>query len=410
MLSERGYQVRKAVSGQMALSSCQSAPPDLILLDIKMPEMDGFQVCERLKSDERTQEIPVIFISALDDLPDKVKAFTIGGVDYITKPFQVEEVLARVRSQIALSRFAQELERQVEARTAELMHALKNLQQAQVQLVQSEKMATLGQFVAGFAHEINNPLGCIGGNLGFVDEYVQHVLEHLRLYRKQFPEPGEEIENHASDCNLEFVEEDMPQMVADMQEACNRIQQLSDSLRTFSRADSDRKVPFDLHESLKATLIVLKHRLKATGDRSAIQVVRDYGNLPPVPCYPGPIGQVFTNLIANSIDAFDAAKPAETKAGDSNHYEICIRTEVVDGFARAIVSDNGPGMNPETRQKVFDYLFTTKPPGKGTGLGLSIARQIVIEKHGGRIDCQSEPQQGAAFEIALPLETPLEPS
>ncbi len=189
-LTEQGYDVRSAISGSLALMGAQAAPPDLILLDIKMPDMNGYEVCKQLKTLEKTCEIPVIFISALNEVLDKVKAFSVGGADYITKPFQMEEVLARVENQLTIRRLNQELEKRVEERTAELKKACYNLQEAQLQLVQNEKLATLGQLVAGVAHEINNPVSFIKGNLNFTEEYIQDLLNLLSLYQEQFPTPG----------------------------------------------------------------------------------------------------------------------------------------------------------------------------------------------------------------------------
>ena len=185
-LTEQGYEVRSAISGSLALMGAQAAPPDLILLDIKMPDMDGYEVCEKLKTLKQTCEIPVIFISALNEVLDKVKAFSVGGADYITKPFQMEEVLVRVENQLTIRRLKRELEKRVEERTVELKKACYNLQEAQVQLVQNEKLATLGQLVAGVAHEINNPVGFIKGNLNFTEEYIQDLLNLLSLYQQQF--------------------------------------------------------------------------------------------------------------------------------------------------------------------------------------------------------------------------------
>ncbi|MGB3558523.1 MAG: response regulator, partial [Geitlerinemataceae cyanobacterium] len=193
MLSDRGYEVRKAIDGQMALTSARVEPPDLILLDIVMPDIDGYGVCQALKSDPKTCHIPVIFLSALDDPLDKVKAFQVGGIDYITKPFQIEEVLARVQSQLTIRYLTQNLEAQVAKRTEELTQALQDLQEAELQLVQTEKMATLGQLISGIAHEINNPVGFIEGNLDLVNKEVKNLLNHLHLYQKNVPNPGAEI-------------------------------------------------------------------------------------------------------------------------------------------------------------------------------------------------------------------------
>lgn len=406
MLSDRGYEVRKAIDGQMALTSAQVEPPDLILLDIVMPEIDGYGVCQALKSDPKTSHIPVIFLSALDDPLDKVKAFQVGGIDYITKPFQIEEVLARVHSQLTIRYLTQNLEAQVTKRTEELTQALQDLQEAELQLVQTEKMATLGQLISGIAHEINNPIGFIEGNLDLVNKGVKHLLEHLHLYQKNVPDPAAEVEENAEKIELEYLVEELPEMMDSMKIGTDRIRQLSISLRLFSRADPSQKIAADLHEGLDSTLVILKHRLKAHKNRPEIQIIKKYGNLPPVKCYPNQLNQVFMNLLANSIDAIDEFGEVRSYAemARSSHH-IVIRTAVSPDRTKVAIeiADNGPGMSPDVKERIFDRLFTTKPPGKGTGLGLSISRQIVVDKHRGRIRCSSTPGEGTKFIIEIPV-------
>jgi len=404
MLGDRGYDVRKAINGKMALASACAEAPDLILLDIRMPEMDGFEVCEALKANETTRDVPVIFLSALDDALDKVKAFSVGGSDYITKPFQCEEVLIRVHNQLRLGQFTQSLEREVKQRTAELSRALKELQQAQVQLVQSEKMSTLGQLVAGIAHEINNPLGFISGNLDYAKEYTGNLLEHLTLYQESFPDPGEKIEENAEEIELEYLSEDLPKLIESMSLGIDRIRQISVSLRTFSRADNAAKVSVDIHEGIDSAVMILTHRLKANNPRPAIEIVKDYGDVPPVECYPGPLNQVFMNILANSIDAIEEQCRDRTPE-DMKRWppRVEIRTAIADNDNVIVrFKDNGPGIPDGIRDRIFDYLFTTKEAGKGTGLGLAISYQIVVEKHGGKLTCASEPGRGTEFIVELP--------
>ncbi|HIK50819.1 MAG TPA: response regulator [Oscillatoriales cyanobacterium M59_W2019_021] len=408
MLSDRGYEVRKAIDGQMALTSARVDPPDLILLDIVMPDIDGYQVCQKLKSDAKTRQIPVIFLSALDDPLDKVKAFQVGGIDYITKPFQIEEVLVRVRSQLTLRYLTQNLEAQVAKRTAELTQALHDLQEAQLQIVQAEKMATLGQLVSGIAHEINNPIGFIEGNLTLVDKGVNHLLEHLQLYQKFVPNPSPEIEASAEQIELEYLVEELPEMLESMKLGTDRIRQLSVSLRKFSRRDDRRQVAANLHDGIDSTLVILKHRLKANKYRPEIQIIKKYGNLPPVKCYPNQLNQVFMNLLANSIDAIDELGEGRSYAEmEKGSHHISIRTGISPDRTKVAIeiADNGPGMPPEVRERIFDRLYTTKPPGKGMGLGLSISHQIVTEKHHGRLRCSSTLGEGTKFTIEIPVES-----
>lgn len=406
MLSDRGYEVRKAIDGQMALTSAQIEPPDLILLDIVMPDIDGYGVCKKLKSDPKTCQIPVIFLSALDDPLDKVKAFQVGGIDYITKPFQIEEVLARVHSQLTIRDLTQNLEAQVAKRTEQLTQALQDLQEAELQLVQTEKMATLGQLISGIAHEINNPIGFIEGNLDLVEQGVKQLLDHLYLYQKMVTHPGAEIDENAENIELDYLVEELPEMIGSMKLGTDRIRQLSISLRLFSRADNSRKIEADLHEGIDSTLVILKHRLKANKNRPEIEIIKKYGDLPLVKCYPNQLNQVFMNLLANSIDAIDELGEGLSYAEMARSpHQISIRTLASPDRTKVAIeiADNGPGMSPDVKEKIFDRLFTTKPPGKGTGLGLSISRQIVVDKHNGRIRCSSALGEGTKFIIEIPV-------
>ncbi|MBP0018588.1 MAG: hybrid sensor histidine kinase/response regulator [Cyanobacteria bacterium SBLK] len=423
LLSKQGYKVRPMPSGTLALQGIHLDYPDLILLDIQMPDMNGYEVCKQLKADDRTRDIPVVFISSLDDVFDKVEAFKAGGIDYITKPFHAEEVFARVQTHITLYRLQKKLQEKTEDQdrqlqeqnlileqtierleeaNQELQERFQQLQKAQLQLVQSEKMATLGQLVAGVAHEINNPVGFIEGNVDCALGYIQDLIDLLQLYQNKLPAPDVEIQEYIEEIDLDFLIDDLPKTIASMKTGSARIRNISNSLRTFSRGDSDRKVDFNIHEGIDSTLLILKHRLKDNGERPAIEVIKDYGELPEIECLPGKLNQVFMNLLSNAIDALDEAK------NYPNHFQpqqITIKTEIEADKERAIVwiKDNGIGMSEQSQNKVFDHLFTTKEVGKGTGLGLSIAREIIEEKHGGKIWFESELGKGTKFAIALPL-------
>ncbi|MBE9040884.1 GAF domain-containing protein, partial [Oscillatoriales cyanobacterium LEGE 11467] len=291
-------------------------------------------------------------------------------------------------------------------KNTELQRSLEELEQAQLQLVQSEKMSALGQLVSGVAHEINNPVSFIVGNITLAENYLEDLSGHLELYRQQFPQPGEEIEENAEDIDLDYLIEDAPKLIESMKVGTDRIRQISQSLRTFSRADTDAKVAVDIHEGIKSTLLILKHRLKANDKRPAIEAIEQYGDLPPIECYAGQLNQVFMNILANAIDALEETNEGRTYqevSADPNR--ITILTQMNADETRAIVRirDNGAGMTPEVRQKVFDRLFTTKPVGQGTGLGLSISHQIVVQKHGGKLSCDSTPGEGTEFTIEIPI-------
>ncbi|MEH1765588.1 MAG: response regulator [Nostoc sp.] len=402
LLREQGYEVRTAINGTMALRSAQSEPPALILLDINMPDIDGYEVCRQLKASEETRNIPIIFISALDDSLDKVKAFHVGGVDYITKPFQVEEMLIRIETQLKVQRFTQTLEQQVEQRTTELSQALHHLQQAQIQLVQQEKLSALGNLMAGVAHEINNPIGFIAGNLNEAQQRVQELMEHLNLYRDRAPEG--DIANHAEEIDLDYLLKDLPKMIDSMKMGCDRLKNISTSLRTFSRADKDYKVPFNIHQGIDSTILILKHRLKASEQRPAIEVITNYGNLPQIECFPGQLNQVFMNILANAIDALEESNTGRIfEEIEANPNCIKITTLAADNVVKIAIYDNGKGMSEEVKSKIFDHLFTTKAVGKGTGLGLAIARQIVEETHGGKLSFNTVISKGTEFIIEIPV-------
>jgi signal transduction histidine kinase len=398
-LSDMGFDVAIATSGERALQQVERKLPDLILLDVMMPGIDGFETCRRLKANSRTADVPVIFMTALSDLNSKVRALDLGAVDYITKPFQEQEVLARVKTHLQLRYLAQTLEQQVAQKTTEL-------KASQMQLIQSEKMSALGQLVAGVAHEINNPISFLNGSINNGRDYVQDLLNHLALYQQYYPSPVSPIQDHANDIDLEYICEDLPQLLNSMQGATDRIKSISTSLRTFSRADTEYKVSANLHEGIDSTLLILKYRLKANANRPAIEVITDYGEIPPIDCFPGQLNQVFMNILANAIDMFDElAQGRSFKELEVNPQRITISTTLVSDQVQIAIQDNGKGMSAEVKSRIFDHLFTTKSVGKGTGLGLAIAQQIVVDKHGGSLTVESEPGQGAEFRIQLPIKS-----
>lgn len=404
-LDRADYKVLVEMDGWRGIETVKNHPPDLILLDVMMPGIDGFETCHRLKSELATCDIPIIFMTALADTPDKVKGLALGAVDYITKPFQQEEVLARIgvhlklrRANIELARQKDILEERVQERTAELSLALENFQAAQLQLVQSEKMATLGNLVAGVAHEINNPLGFLNGSIDNASDYIKDLLNYVELLKQHHPQ-SPIINKFAQEIDLEFVTEDLPKLVGSMKVATERIQDISTSLRTFSRADTNEKVACNIHEGIESTLLILKYRLKANEKRPAIEVITEYGKLPLVKCFLGQLNQVFMNILANAIDAIDASI-ADIRA---KALQIKITTESKDQHTVVIrIKDNGLGIPEKVTARIFDHLFTTKEVGKGTGLGLAIARQIVEDTHGGKLSCNSVVGEGTEFMIEIP--------
>lgn len=282
---------------------------------------------------------------------------------------------------------------------------VQQLEQSQLQIVQSEKMSSLGNLVAGVAHEINNPIGFLNGSIKNAKDSVQDLLGHLALYQKHYPHPVPSVQDNAEDIDLEFLSEDLPKLLISMNGATDRIKGISTSLRTFSRADTEYKISANLHEGIDSTLMILKYRLKANEDHPEIQILRQYGELPLVQCFPGQLNQVFMNILANAIDMFDeVAQKSSFTDLQANPQTITVQTALIDPNTIEIrIIDNGKGIPEDVKTRIFDHLFTTKEVGKGTGLGLAIARQIVVEKHSGSLDVQSELGNGTEFCIRLPI-------
>lgn len=377
------------------------------------------------------------------------EAMASGNLDQTVNDSRIQELNALANSfnhmvgQLresfrALEQSNEELEERVEERTIELKKALDELQRTQAQVIQSEKMSSLGQLVAGVAHEINNPVNFIHGNLNYVQEYTQDLLEFVQLYQHHYPDPAPEIQAAAEDIDLEFLQADLPKMMSSMKIGTDRIRQIVLSLRTFSRMDEAEIKPVDLHEGIDSTLLILQHRLKARSDRPEILINKDYGSLPLVECYAGQLNQVFMNILTNAIDAIEEtpkfkgeslkletqfSAQRSTDASDqfprndsknglenplenntSNLPTITIRTSVVDAqWVQIAIADNGPGMPHSIQQRIFNPFFTTKPIGKGTGMGMSISYQIVTEKHRGKLECFSIPGKGTEFIIQIPI-------
>jgi len=299
-----------------------------------------------------------------------------------------------------------QMELSIHEKNRTLEQAMTELQQAQMQIIQSEKMSTLGNLVAGVAHEINNPISFLSGSVDNAKDYVRDLFSHLTLYRQQHPNPAASVQDHAEDIDLDFLWEDLPKLLDSMKGATDRIKSISTSLRTFSRADTEYKVSANLHEGIDSTLLILKYRLKANEKRPTIQIVQDYGELPLIECLPGQLNQVFMNILANAIDVFDeAAQELSLTDLEAQPQIITIQTTALieQNVVEVRIRDNGIGMTEDVKVKIFDHLFTTKGVGKGTGLGLAIARQIVIEKHGGRLEVHSELGRGTEFCIRLPI-------
>ncbi|BAU12302.1 serine/threonine kinase with two-component sensor domain protein [Leptolyngbya sp. NIES-3755] len=322
------------------------------------------------------------------------------------------KVLSLLSTQIAISlenatlyQTLQASEARERDRAEQLEQSLQDLQTTQAQLIQTEKISSLGQLVAGVAHEVNNPVGFIAGNLNHTKQAVEDLIGLIQLYRKAFPQPGQEIENEIDAIELDFLIKDVPQMISSMKLGTDRIKEIMQSLRNYSRVDGSEKQLADLHKGIDSTLMILSHRLKATPEHPAIQVIKEYGELPEIPCFAGQLNQVFMNLIANAIDALEEANQGKSYSElEAKPNCIMIRTSIENNDAMIRIKDNGSGMPPEVQQRIFEAFFTTKPEGKGTGLGLPICYQIVCEKHGGQLSLVSAIGEGTEFMIQIPID------
>ncbi len=411
-LIDYGYEILVEMDGCSGIEQAEDNRPDLILLDVMMPGIDGFETCRRLKDNYLTKDIPIIFMTALNDTIDKVTGLKLGAVDYITKPFQHEEIIARIQVHLQLRQVTLELEEQkqllevkVEERTAQLTQTLAELKQAQLKLVQTEKMSSLGQLVAGIAHEVNNPINFIYGNLVHINYYSQGLINLIRTYQEKYPGKDDDIDTIIEDIDLDFLIDDLPKTVSSMKFGVDRIREIVASLRSFSRLDEASIKSVDIHEGIESTLLILQHRIKEERDTPAIGIIKDYGDLPQVECYAGQLNQVFMNLLSNAIDAVEEGVAKQRDYSKSRLLPIpCIRisTKFVDGWIAIHIADNGMGIKNEIQQKIFDPFFTTKPVGKGAGLGLSVSYQIIMEKHKGNLSFCSQPGEGTEFVIKIP--------
>lgn len=350
----------------------------------------------KLGHDELTQENPhlesILKASATD---------LLDAIDAVVSQYQKESDAAQFEIEIQQAKLYQQscaATAAAQAHAQQLELTLHELRCTQTQLIQTEKLSSIGQMVAGVAHEINNPVSFIYGNLRYARDYVQDLLDLIHLYQECYSNPLPPVQAKIKAIDLDFLVEDLPKVLASMQIGAERIRQIVLSLRNFSRNDDIMMPSVDLHEGIDSTLLILHNRIKARCDRPAIEIVKEYGELPMVECYAGQLNQVFMNLLSNAIDALEDIPNLLGR--------ITIRTSVNADRSGVIIqiADNGPGMTQDVKARLFDPFFTTKPLGKGTGLGLSISHQIVVNNHGGILKCESAPGKGTEFWIEIPLQ------
>ncbi|MFN6518712.1 MAG: sensor histidine kinase [Nostoc sp. CreGUA01] len=340
-------------------------------------------------------------IHTKDELEDLADAFNHMAM-------KLAESRETLMKNTELTHMNQRLELEISERNqaqSELQKALQELQSTQSQLIQTEKMSSLGQLVAGVAHEINNPVNFISGNILYVSQYTQNLLELVQLYQEEFPNHRQKIQQKIDDMDLEFLIDDLPKILSSMKMGSQRIEQIVLSLRTFSHLDEADMKEVDIHEGIDSTLLILQNRLKAKPEHPKIEIIKEYGELPLVECYAGQLNQVFMNVINNAIDALDMCNVQHDKQEvESNPSQIIINTKLINNNRVVVrIADNGPGITQEVKKKLFDPFFTTKPVGQGTGLGLSISYQIIVQKHSGLLRCDSQLGKGTEFWIEIPL-------
>ena len=385
------YSVHAASSAIDALRIAAREPcPDLILLDILMPEMDGFEVLRRLRDDPCTRDIPVIFLSVMKDEDDEQRAFELGAVDYIHKPIKSVIVLSRVRAQLDAKVARDMLRSTNQLLTRRVVEGANALEQAQQQLVQSEKMAAMGQLAAGIAHEISNPITFVNMNLAGLHNYLDDVFAVLDGYERAENGPPavlEEVRTFKKTVDFDSLRVELKAALQDSQEGTERVAKIVRDLQDFSRAGDKAWQFADLHAGLDSTLKIIWNELKYK-----CTITKNYGDIPRVRCLPSQINQVFMNLLMNASHAI-------AKQGD-----IVLATQRLgDHAVQVVISDSGSGMPPEVLAHIFDPFFTTKPVGQGTGLGLPISQGIVT-KHGGKLEVASELGKGTSFTITLPID------
>ena len=291
------------------------------------------------------------------------------------------------------------------AKSQELQHTLQALQRSQTQMMQSEKMSSLGQLVAGIAHEINNPVNFIHGNLSHANQYIQDLMNLVDLYQKTYPHPPASIENITHAMEYDFLREDLPKLMDSMKAGTHRIRDIVQSLRSFSRLDESAVKSVNIHDGIDSALVILQNRMNVGLKQREIKVIQQYGELPHVHCFAGQLNQVFMNLLTNAIDALEEIRSTHDSASSepSRPPTIEISTETQGHHVSIQIKDNGIGIPPDVQPNIFNPFFTTKPVGKGTGMGLSISYQIITEQHGGELSVYSEVDQGTTFLIRIPI-------
>jgi signal transduction histidine kinase len=393
LLQKHCYEVTIAQNGEEGLYQAQLIQPDLIICDWMMPYLDGLEVCRRVKANPDLSSTYLIILTMRDEICDRIQGLDGGADEFITKPIQPDDLLARVRAGLRSSQLIQQLDRD-----------LRQLRETQAELIHSEKMLSLWQLVAGIAHEINNPVTFISGNLTHVEHYSQELIELLHLYQAITPNLSPELIDKLETTELNFIIDDLPKVILSMRRGADRIQKTIKSLQNFSRQNQSGLQAVNLNHEIDNTLLILQHRLWSGNGHYRIEVIKEYGSLPPVECYPSQLNQVFLNIINNAIDAIEENNALFHSSNQSSSGRIIIRTEGLDRDRIVIrIANNGSEIPLAIKTRIFDPFFTTKPVGTATGLGLAISYQIIVGQHQGVLKCLSDPEMGTEFWIELPI-------
>ncbi|MEH2194120.1 MAG: ATP-binding protein [Nostoc sp.] len=381
-----------------AIQDAIAIAPTAIFLDMIMPDIDGLMLLRWFRSHPVTRDVPIVMLSSKEEAKLKAEAFAEGANDYLIKLPDAVELIARIRYHSKAYNNLKALTTATataQLQAQQLENTLRELQTTQVQLIQTEKMSSLGRMVAGLAHEINNPVNFIHGNFNHLNNHVSCLLNLIELYQQEHPELYSLFQEKFGDFNLDFIIDDLPKILSSMRIGTDRIRDIVLSLRNFSRLDQSEKKAVNIHEGIESTLLLLNHRV-----HPKIEIIKKYGNLPLVQCYPAQLNQVFMNILSNGIDAL-------LELDNQIQKQIVIKTELTE-LQTVIITfkDNGNGIDSEIQSKIFDPFFTTKPINKGTGLGLAISYQI-IEKHQGNIQLKSELGYGTEFAIEIPIALPV---
>ena len=400
-----------AHNGVEALEKLKEHPDlDMVVTDLNMPEMDGLTLLSRLNQIDI--RLKTVVISAYGDMRNIRNAVNFGAFDFLTKPIDFQDLEITINKtlrdvqQLKENQHLRQSEAPAREQALDLQQSLQELKKTQAQMIQAAKMCSLGQLVAGIAHEINNPANFIYGNISHVSDCIQNLLHLLHLYQQQYTPPCSEIQTEIEAIDLEFLIADLPKILVSMKGGVDRIQKIVLSLRNFSRLDEANIKSLDIHEGIKSSLMILQNRLQTTTARPEIQVIEEYSNLPLVECYAGELNQVFINILSNAIDALkEYNKQRSLEDIRACPLAITIRTFLLEENSRVVIQilDNGRGMTTDVKERIYEPFFTTKPLGEGTGLGLYISYQIIVEKHGGALKCFSEEGRGADFWIEIPI-------